>query len=76
MKRFLNLRNMFIHIKSTENIYVVINRNMGDSMFNFTLEEFDSIGYRLPEQWLKYLYKIFGDEYKRAYLTECAKIFE
>lgn len=64
------------YVKTSENVYISIDFNMGDSMFNFTLEEFDSIGYRLPDQWLKYLYKVFGEEYKQAYLAECAKIFE
>lgn len=67
---------VYSYVKSPENIYVVVNKNMGDCMYNFTLEEFDSIGYRLPDQWLKYLYKVFGEEYKQAYLAECAKIFE
>ena len=26
--------------------------------------------------WLRYLYKIFGEEYKEAYLAECTKVFE
>ncbi len=67
---------VYSYVRSPENIYVVVNQNMGDCMFNFTLEEFDSIGYRLPDQWLKYLYKVFGEEYKQAYLVECAKVFE
>lgn len=30
----------------------------------------------IRNNWMKYLYKIFGEEYKEAYLAECAKIFE
>lgn len=48
----------------------------GDRTFRVELEEFAMVGFPGTEQWLKYLYKVFGEEYKQAYLAECAKVFE
>lgn len=42
---------------------------------NVALEDFEARG-ESTIMWLKYLYKIFGEEYKEAYLAECAKVFE
>lgn len=36
----------------------------------------DFWGTKYNEEWVKFLYKIFGEEYKKEYLKECAKIFE
>lgn len=48
----------------------------GDRTFKVELEEFAMVGFPGNEEWLKYLYKVFGEGYKQAYLAECAKIFE
>ena len=56
-------------------IYVHIDKNYDDSMFNITLYDYDSIGCNRHNQWIKYLYEIFGEEYKKAYLERCAEIF-
>lgn len=67
---------VYSYVQSPKRILVRVNKNKGDRIFNFQLEEFGSIGFPRCEQWLRYLYKIFGEEYKQAYLAECAKIFE
>ena len=48
----------------------------GDQIYKVQLEEFTMLGFPATEKWLRYLYKLFGEEYKQAYLVECAKIFE
>ena len=71
-----NERYVFSYNRYETYIYVSVDENNGDASFSFTLEEFDARGSVLPGKWLKYLYKVFGEEYKRAYLSECAKVFE
>ena len=56
-------------------IYVHIDKNYDDQMFNITLYDYDSNGCHSHKQWIKYLYEIFGEEYKKAYLEQCAEIF-
>jgi len=56
-------------------IYVRIDQNMGDCLFNISLCEYDTIGYSRTSRWIKYLYEVFGEEYKKSYLDRCAKIF-
>lgn len=64
-------------IKSPNYIYVHVDQNMGDSVFNFTLEDYNStIGGNKNGLWLKYLYEIFGEEYKKAFIDEVAEIFD
>lgn len=62
--------------KDKYDIYVRMDGNHGDNSFNFSLKEYETIGCNCHTQWIKYLYEVFGEEYKRAYLDQCAKIFE
>lgn len=46
---------------------------------SFWLSDFEVIwshSSSMKNDWLRYLYKVFGEEYKEAYLAECAKVFE
>lgn len=61
--------------KNEYTIYVRMDRNHGDNSFNFSLQEYGTIGCNCHIQWIKYLYEVFGEEYKQAYLDRCAKIF-
>lgn len=63
--------------KFNDSIYVNVQNNHSsiDYAFGFKLLEYDSVGFCSPSVWINYLYKIFKDEYKEAYLEECAKIF-
>lgn len=40
------------------------------------LYDYDVGGYVSKEKWLKYMYGIFGEEYKNAYLKDCVKALE
>jgi len=47
-----------------------------DRRFSFGLFEYDAKGCsRSRSLWIKYLYEVFGEEYKQAYLDYCAEIF-
>lgn len=53
------------------------------TMFNLDiqLKDYDAITiYKAtiswPHKWLKYLYKVFGEEYKQAYIQECLSVFD
>lgn len=53
--------------------------NNSDEDDIFWLSDFEvilTISVSMERNWIKYLYKIFGEEYKEAYLAECAKIFK
>ena len=67
-------RYSYYFIERGDDIYVSVNYNMGDSTFNISLREFYTIGVD-KTQWVKYLYSIFGEEYKAAYLKRCEQIF-
>lgn len=45
-----------------------------DIPINFRLEDFDATSNK--ESWIKYLYSIFGESYKEAYLEEAMSIFD
>lgn len=61
--------------KRESSIYVRMDKNFGDNSFNFSLCEYDTIGCNRHAKWIKYLYEIFGEEYKKSYLDCCAEIF-
>ena len=48
-------------------------RGYYDYSFNIRLEDFESS--RDSISWVNYLHNKFGDEYKKAYLDDAAKIF-
>lgn len=53
--------------------------NYSDEFDVFWLSDFEvilTISVSMERNWIKYLYKIFGEEYKEAYLAECTKVFE
>lgn len=56
-------------------IYVNVNNERNDFNTNLRLEDYDANISR-PNEWLKFLYKIFGEEYKQAYIQECLSVFE
>lgn len=64
-KYFKHSKKIIVHVKYK-----------GDKTFRVELEQFAMVGFPGTDQWLKYLYKLFGEEYKQAYLAEYAKIFE
>lgn len=69
-------RYLYNFFKSKDGyIYVHIDVNYDENTFNITLYDYDSIGCHWHKQWIKYLYEIFGEEYKKAYLEHCAEIF-
>ncbi len=55
----------------------VYDKSNSDVIDTFRLCDFDVLYTTWSsEHWIKYLYKIFGEEYKEAYLAECEKLFE
>lgn len=53
--------------------------NDSDEFDVFWLSDFEvifTISSSMERNWIKYLYKIFGEEYKEAYLADCAQVFE
>lgn len=56
-------------------IYASVNNDINDFNTNLRLEDYDANISR-PNEWLKFLYKIFGEEYKQAYIQECLSVFE
>jgi len=58
-------------IRKKFNIYV----HAKDNRFGFNLFEYNVGGCSYFSLWIKYLYEVFGEEYKQAYLEHCAKIF-
>lgn len=48
--------------------------DFSDISINFRLEDFDATSNK--ESWIKYLYSIFGEKYKEAYLEEAMSIFD
>lgn len=66
----------FTREKNCISYYITNNRSVWDYSW---YEHYTDFGERCDgssERWLKYLYEIFGEEYKAAYLAECAKVFE
>lgn len=51
-----------------------IDADFSDISINFRLEDFDATSNK--ESWIKYLYSIFGENYKEAYLEETMSIFD
>lgn len=51
----------------------VVTNHRFESFFN--LKEYGIKGELLESKWIKYLYCIFEEEYKEAYLNHCAQIF-
>ena len=62
--------------KSSEEYFCVKVYHLGwETPLFVQLEEFNST-ISQPSQWIQYLHQIFGDEYKQAYLDNCATIFD
>ena len=62
--------------ESDKYIYAHVEQNgMLNYSFNCRLEQFDTVHFERHVQWIRYLYEVFGEEYKQAYLENCAKIF-
>ncbi len=51
-----------------------IDADFSDIPINFRLEDFDATSNK--ESWIKYLYSIFGENYKEAHLEETMSIFD
>ena len=58
--------NTYFHVK-------FINKVVNFSKV-LTLSDFDANGIS-PKKWRKYLYDIFGEEYKKEYINHCLKEF-
>lgn len=85
VKDFLNeiyseivYRYDFDYDKIFEQYHVIVYGRDSNVVINsFSLSDFDVIWTTLTSKyWIKYLYKIFGEEYKVAYLAECEKLFK
>lgn len=74
------LKYEFTHNKKRETIIVTVkylhNSKQFDYFWLFDFEVIWSNSSSMENNWIRYLYKIFGEEYKEAYLVDCAKIFE
>ncbi len=46
-----------------------------DSFILYDFEVACSHSSSIEQEWIRYLYKVFGEEYKKAYLEECVKVF-
>lgn len=57
-------------------VIAFVDKNDGEKIKPITLYDFNSVGCKDSSIWIKYLYHIFGEEYKEAYLDMCAKVFE
>lgn len=74
------LKYEFIHNKKIGTISGTVKYlHDSDEFDSFWLYDFE-VGWcnfsTKENDWIRYLYKIFGEEYKEAYLAECAKVFE
>lgn len=58
-----------------EYVYVNVERDRNDFNLNIRLEDYDAT-ISCPNKWLKFLYKVFGEEYKQAYIQECLSVFD
>lgn len=47
-----------------------------DFRIRVTLEEFSTCCGDKNKKWIKFLYGIFGEDYKKAFLNECLKVFD
>lgn len=59
-----------------EYIYASATKSSGGRIFIFKLYDFDTFDLEDGVKWIKYLYEIFGEEYKQAFLSNIAKIFD
>lgn len=57
-------------------IRVHVEQNSDECSFNFSLREYETDYCNRHKQWIKYLYEVFGEEYKQAYLEYFARIFD
>ena len=57
-------------VASVNKIYA----GFSDIPINLRLEDFNATSNK--ESWIKYLYSIFGESYKEAYLEEAMSIFD
>ena len=65
----------FWNDKNEQNYSCSLKREQNDFVDYIRLEDFLSDG-GSTKAWIKYLYGIFGEEYKQAYVKECLKIFD
>lgn len=74
-KEKFKITNLSISKKHSE-IYVSIDniKSMWDYSFNLRFKDFSSSDDDV--EWINFLYKKFGEEYKEAYLANCALIFD
>lgn len=69
----------FTHNKKSNRIVVTVkylhDSNKYDSFWLCDFEVICALSL-YSNNWLRYLYKIFGEEYKQAYIQECLSVFE
>lgn len=64
-------------LRTTEAVYVLMEHKYSCELnFSFILKEYGSELCSCNKQWMKYLYEIFGEEYKKSYMERCAQIFD
>lgn len=61
--------------KNEPNYRCSLQREKDDLSKNIRLEDFYSDGVS-SKAWKRYLYEIFGEKYKQAYVEECLKVLD
>ncbi len=64
-----------IRFKEDNSIFVQIAKSQYSNSVGYKLYNFNST-LAFPSIWIKYLYSIFGEEYKKAYIDNCLKVFD
>lgn len=59
----------------TPYICVNVDNDKNDFDTNMRLEDYDAT-ISWTDKWLRYLYKVFGEEYKQAYIQDCLSVFD
>ena len=71
-----NYKANFTKTKLHINVVLANSSEPNNGSFSFALGNFGTSNCPKHKAWIKYLYEIFGREYKEAYLEKCAEIFE
>ena len=51
-------------------------KGMYETTINFAFHDYGALEGNYKKEWVKYLYEMFGEEYKQAYLRHCSSIFD
>lgn len=70
-------KNRIEEIENSEiRVYVENTRSAIDYGFIVILGDFYTRKISSEGAWLRFLYKVFGEEYKQAYIEECLSVFD